>query len=406
MYSDFENTFKTLPQFNSEPPQIVMDHLNSKLPASLKYTYLDDGYYFLANISELSFQLEQIKVPDEARELFNENSTIDDFLEYSINSQKHIEILPDNDGFFTINGSRIASNEIALAPLKKKGFENGRFIIQPPPLTETIKLELSGNGSTIAIEVHRIPNNSISQRSFSTASDAPFFFKYDIDSQGKHQLKAKYSINVSNCHSKEILEIYNVFNSFVSGKVIINGIQVHSSSCDESKSVPEHVMSFWRRVVQVEEIMHIEFESPHNMTNYEAAWINLIHLSLIEELPAKRIRSFNSLSGKGKIPSHLRKSVLQKDNMCLASLGTNKIRILGQELEFYSIRAIFDFRTVSFQEKEDQEYTVFIENAKDKNMFEAIQLFRTKEELDCFQNKEGYISSLYKAKEIDIPESI
>ncbi len=406
MYSDFEKTFKTLPQFHSEPPQIVLEYLNSNLPEGLEYVHLKDGCYFLSNISELSFKISQICVSDDAKSLFDDKSTIDDYLKYSINSQHNLEIMPDENGCFIINGKSISAKDIMQMPFKNLKFVNGRFIIAPPPLTQRIKLILSGNGYQIEVEVHRIPNNSIGTRSFSTESSAPFFFKYDIDIHETHKFGGSFSVNADNQTASEIVKLYSIFNAFVCGKGSINNSPLLSRPMDTRKCVPETIIAFWKRVAIVEKAYGIEFSNPHAMTERDARWLEAIYNSIEKGLAAKCICKYSSIDGKGEIPDQLNENIKSGKKMCLISFGDYKTRLLGHDLNLFFCKGLFDFRATSVDYSENHDYVITIDDAEGTKMFKSIMLFRTKEELDSFQQKEDYINTLCNGIEIDVPEEI
>ena len=128
MFSNFKDTFIKKPQFTIKTPDAVLETISKDLPEGFSYVYDHDGFCRIECEREMTFTALNIKLPDEAKSVFSGiDYNIDDILKYAYNSQKTIEILPDDEGCYTINGNRINSQDFIVSPMSDKKLKNGKF---------------------------------------------------------------------------------------------------------------------------------------------------------------------------------------------------------------------------------------------------------------------------------------
>ena len=87
-------------------------------------------------------------------------------MQFTNNSQKRVELLPDDEGYYIVNGEKIKKSDFVAAPLKEIEFTEGNIYIVPPPFPDPFPLELSGNGHSLTIMIQRQPMNSIDEIKF------------------------------------------------------------------------------------------------------------------------------------------------------------------------------------------------------------------------------------------------
>ncbi|RDU24586.1 abortive infection system toxin AbiGii family protein [Anaerosacchariphilus polymeriproducens] len=62
---------------------------------------------------------------------------------YLYNSQQKVELLPDKDGYYLINGNKVRADELVVAPFKNTILkESTRFYLVPPNFPEPHTLEI------------------------------------------------------------------------------------------------------------------------------------------------------------------------------------------------------------------------------------------------------------------------
>ena len=105
MFSNFKDAFIRKPQFTTQTPESVLDVLSKDLPDGFRYINDHHGFCRIDCDGVMDFGELRLQIPAEAKSLFAEldTVTINDVITYAQNSQTNIEVLPDPDGFFTVN---------------------------------------------------------------------------------------------------------------------------------------------------------------------------------------------------------------------------------------------------------------------------------------------------------------
>lgn len=169
MFSNFKDAFVRKPQFTSKPPLVVEEYLNADIPQNFSYKYAGDGMYYLDSIDGINLQSGKVLLPTEAVPLFEGiKPTIELYQEYSYNSQKPIEILPNDDGCYIINNQKISAQKIVKNPLSPLILNESRFVMSPPSFPEPFSIKISGDGYELDLKMQRKPMNSIYKRLFET----------------------------------------------------------------------------------------------------------------------------------------------------------------------------------------------------------------------------------------------
>ena len=109
MFSNFKDAFIRKPQFTTQTPESVLDVLSKDLPDGFRYINDHDGFCRIDCDGVMDFGELRLQIPEEAKSLFAELDTVtmNDVITYAQNSQTNIEVLPDPDGFFAVNGKKI-----------------------------------------------------------------------------------------------------------------------------------------------------------------------------------------------------------------------------------------------------------------------------------------------------------
>ena len=253
MFSNFKDTFIKKPQFTIKTPDAVLETISKDLPEGFSYVYDHDGFCRIECEREMTFTALNIKLPDEAKSVFSGiDYNIDDILKYAYNSQKTIEILPDDEGCYTINGNRINSQDFIVSPMSDKKLKNGKFYITPPPFPAPHPVEITGNGFSLILMIKRQPMNSINEIKYVTINEPALSITFSLDESQKSGIM---NFNIMMCPSKsaqDTLAAKEIFNAFINGTGTLCGANIIPNGDHSSKMVSPEVLSFWHRVVELE----------------------------------------------------------------------------------------------------------------------------------------------------------
>lgn len=148
MFSNFKNAFIKKPQFTIQPPAAVLDVLSKDLPEGFRYINDHDGFCRIDCDGVMDFGELRLQIPEDAQPLFAELERVSmkDILAYAQNSQTNIEVLPDVEGYYTVNDKKIKADKFVIAPLNGYQLKNGRLYIMAPPFPDPFPIEVTGNG--------------------------------------------------------------------------------------------------------------------------------------------------------------------------------------------------------------------------------------------------------------------
>ena len=402
MFSNFKDTFIRKPQYTSTPPQALIDALEKGLPDGFTYVYDHDGYCRLDAPDGFNIESGKIVLSEDAKKALPTNPTLEDIKRYSYNSQTHIVFTPENDGCFQINGSRIKAEDIVKAPLRNVSFENIRFYMKPKPFPAPFDLTISGGGYEITLKVHRIPNGSLDTQSYESIGNGLIRIAYSIDlEQGKFTFTI--STNIENATDvRDVVVSQSIYNAFMNGEGKIAGSSLIPSEMMSDKRISDETVLFWKKLYELEQFLGVSFDISNGITVGDARQAEILYRCLIEKLPYKTFKVYNSVKGKGGT----RGSGYTKDEnkeVYFEFNASTQSKLLGQSIDTKCIYGVFGARIkelLPVSTDENGEFEIFLTTADGKEMYESAFLFLTNDELNKFKQSKDHIKVLQDAEEI------
>lgn len=401
MFSNFKDAFIRKPQFAIKTPKSVLDVLSKDLPEGFRYVNDHDGFCRIDCDGVMDFGELRLQIPEEARYLFAnlDKVTMKDVIVYAQNSQKAMEVLPDSDGCFIINGKKIHVGEFVIAPLKNLQLRNGRMYIIPQPFPDPFPIEVAGNGFSLTLMVQRQTINSITKVKIGTVSDSALNVNYTFEPIEE----GKLTLNITMCPSSsafEVLASKEIFNAFIRGEGTLCGATIRSNASNITNLVPDEVIRFWHQIVDVERVMNIKFDVSTEMTFEDIKIVKELYRCLVEGGPFKTYLNENTLRGVGEFDYS---SIEIGKEILFEYTETVQNNLFGVNIKYYKLTGIFGGAVSEIQRPEKGvlgEFFVKLCPVEGKKMYSATQYFFDESLLKTFQEDHKHIEYLQAATEL------
>lgn len=401
MFSNFKDAFIRKPQFTIQTPESVLNVLSKDLPDGFRYINDHNGFCRIDCDGVMDFGELRLQIPEEAKSLFAELDTVtmNDVITYAQNSQTNIEVLPDPDGFFTVNGKKINVNQFVIAPLKDLQLRNGKVYIMAPPFPPPFPIEVVGNGFSLTLMVQRQAINSITKVKIGTVSKSALDVNYTLEPK----VEGKLTLNITMCPSSsayETLAAKEIFNAFIRGEGTLCGATIRSNEKNIANTVPDEVIRFWHQIVDVEKTLDIKFDVTKEMTFDDIKIIKELHRCFVEGMPFKTYLNENTLRGIGEF---MHDSIEIGKEILFEYTESGQFDLLGATIKCYKLIGIFGGAVNEIQEPQEGtsgEFFVRMRPVEGKKMYSATQYFRDEDSLIVYQKDRKHIEHLQSATEL------
>lgn len=401
MFSNFKDAFIRKPQFTTQTPESVLDVLSKDLPDGFKYINDHNGFCRIDCDGVMDFGELRLQIPADAKSVFAELDTItmNDVMTYAQNSQTNIEILPDPDGFFTVNGKKINVDKLVIAPLKDLQLRNGKVYIMAPPFPPPFPIKVTGNGFSLTLMVQRQAINSITKVKIGTVSKSALDVNYTLEPK----VEGKLTLNITMCPSSsayDTLASKEIFNAFIRGEGTLCGTTIRSNEENIANTVPDEVIQFWHQIVDVEKALDIKFDVTKEMTFDDIKIIKELHRCFVEGMPFKTYLNENTLRGIGEF---MHESIEIGKEILFEYTENGQIDLLGATIKCYKLTGIFGGAVDEIQEPQEGtsgEFFVRMRPVEGKKMYSATQYFRDEDSLIVYQKEQKHIEHLQSATEL------
>ena len=402
MFSNFKNAFIKRPQFTIQTPKAVLDVLSKDLPVGFRYVDDHDGFCRIDCDGAMNFENYRIRIPVEARPLFEEldKITINDVRAYAQNTQTNIEILPDKDGYYTVNQQKIKADQLVVAPLNGMKLQNGKMYIPAPPFPPSFSIEVGGNGFTLTLKVQRQVINSITKVKVGTVSKSALDVNYIMDSTAAGKLTFNITTRPS-ASAYEVLASKEIFNAFMRGEGTLCGVTVRSNEDNSANTVPNEVIRFWHQVVDVEKALDVKFDATKEMTFDDTKTIKELHRCFVESMPFKTCLDESVLRGTGEF---MHDSIEIGKEILFEYTESIQIDLWGATVKCYKLTGIFGGAVSEIQEPQEGtsgEFFVRICPVEGKKMYSATQYFKDEHSLAAYQKDRKHIECLQSAAKLE-----
>lgn len=407
MFSNFKDTFVKKPQFTMKTPESVLDAISKDLPDGFRYIEDHDGFCRLDCDGVMDFTPVCIRLPEEAEPLFalKNNFSMNDVVAYAYNAQKNIELIPDNDGCYTVNGEKIAADKFIIAPMKNWQLKNGRMCITAPPFPSPFPIEVAGNGFSLTLMVQRQPVNSITEVKIASVKKAALSVNYSFDPTKEN---GKMTINITTCPSKSVSDVLaskEIFNAFIQGKGTLCGMPIKTNEENQVNAVPDEVIQFWHKIVEIEKVFNVKFDASQELVFDDVKRVEELYRCLIKKEPFKTYLKDNTVHGNGKFEEVLNEDGIKVGEKILFEYEERiQMELLGVVLKFFALVGIFDSMIGEIKMPEDGisgDFHIKLLPAKGKRMYAATQYYLEENDPEIARKNHDHIQRFQEAKELN-----
>lgn len=407
MFSNFKDTFVKKPQFTMKTPESVLDVISKDLPEGFRYIEDHDGFCRLDCDGVMDFTPVCIRLPEEAKSLFAQknNFSMNDVVAYAYNAQQNIDLIPDKDGCYTVNGQKIAADKFIIAPMKNWQLKDGRMCITAPPFPPPFPIEVAGNGFSLTLMVQRQPVNSITEVKIATVEEGALSMNYSFDPTKKN---GKMKINITMCSSKSVSDVLaskEIFNAFIQGKGTLCGMPIKTDEENQVSVVPDEVIQFWHKIVEIEKMFNVKFDASQELVFEDVKRVEELYRCLIEKEPFKTYLKDNTVRGTGKFDEILNEEGIKVGKEILFEYEERiQMELLGVVLKFSALVGIFDSMIGEIKMPEDGisgDFLMKLLPAKGKRMYAATQYYLEENAPEIARKNHHHIQKFQEARELD-----
>lgn len=403
MFSNFKNAFVRRTQYTIEPPKAVTDVINTEVPEGFEYRYMGDGMYVLDADSGLDIQSGTVVIPEKAKKFFQDAEIIDidKVKQYAYNSQTAIQIRPDEEGFFIVNGERIKMQDFIKAPLKNIQAESMQFMMIPPAFPKPFPITISGDGYELELLICRKAMESIDEIMFETVEETPLKLNYIYNTV---TYKCTFNISTNNNCRKTVIDIVkanHIFNACISGDGYIAGVRLDEAV--NIKMVPLETVEFWDAVLQLEKYLNISFNPSEELTPEMIDKLYELYHCFIVKSSFKKYQKYTNVKGKGYMEQFVENVDVIGKEMLFEFVEDEKAKLLGVELDYYSLIGIYGAVVTDImvpEHNQNGEFIIELDEAVGKKMYAAKRYFLTMEELENYRKEKSHIEELQHSKEL------
>ena len=407
MFSNFKDTFVKKPQFTMKTPESVLDVISKDLPEGFRYIEDHDGFCRLDCDGVMDFTPVCIRLPEEAKSLFAQknNFSMNDVVAYAYNAQQNIDLIPDKDGCYTVNGQKIAADKFIIAPMKNWQLKDGRMCITAPPFPPPFPIEVAGNGFSLTLMVQRQPVNSITEVKIATVEEGALSMNYSFDPTKKN---GKMKINITMCSSKSVSDVLaskEIFNAFIQGKGTLCGMPIRIDEENQVSVVPDEVIQFWHKIVEIEKVFNVKFDASQELVFEDVKRVEELYRCLIKKEPFKTYLKDNTVRGTGKFDEILNEEGIKVGKEILFEYEERiQMELLGVVLKFSALVGIFDSMIGEIKMPEDGisgDFLMKLLPAKGKRMYAATQYYLEENAPEIARKNHHHIQKFQEARELD-----
>ncbi|MCL2088239.1 MAG: abortive infection system toxin AbiGii family protein [Oscillospiraceae bacterium] len=397
MFSDFDKAFKKVKtQYKGNMPKAVLEAASRGLPGKLRYKDIGDG---VCVVDTNTLGGCRLALSEKDKKNFKGKSQ-KDLLQYIYNTQTTVEILPNENGCFVVDGEEVKASDITKSPLRNlsDGIITKRYL-SPEPFPDPCPLIVEGGGHNLKLMIQQQPYDSIEVQKFGTVNDCPIQLTFIAEPNEIH-----FTINISISKAKTVREIVSaiiIFNALVSGNGFLEGQKLDYNNPD--KSFPDKGLKFWGKILEIEEFFEVNF-NPQIETDlaHERKLEELYH-SLILKKPFKKYSNIDNVSGTGNFNIDDANKMLGQE-IRFNFVEEETIEVFGTSLSFCGLVCIFDATVKEYrlpQNNEQGEFNIKLEPTKGKKIYTSTLHFLNQESLDDFRKNEKHIDILSAANEIE-----
>lgn len=408
MYSSFKDTFVRKPQFTVQTPEAVLRTIGKELPEGFRYVDDHDGFCILDCDGTMDIVPSNVKLPEEAIPIFSKlgKFTMREVMAYAYNTQQNIELIPDDEDCYLVNGQKIKCSDFVVSPLKGTQLEEGRMFIIAPPFPPPHPIQVSGNGYSLTLMVQRQIVNSIHEVKFASVDDcAALSVSYSFDSSKERTMQLNVQTRESSS-AADVLASKEIFNAFIDGNGYLGEISISPNEKNADKKISDNTLQFWHRIVDVENTLGVKFDISQEISFDDIKTVDIMHRCIVERKPFKTYLKDGTLRGSGEfhqilldnIDSPIGKPIL------FEYVETATAQLLGATINCFVLSVMFGGIVSEIELPEDHasgNFFIKLLPPEGGKMFSSTRYFLSEEELEKVKAESTYMEDFEKAEELD-----
>lgn len=401
MYSDFKRAFKDEPSYKTKIPQAVLDAISVDLPDGFKYVNAENGVCRIDTNEEFIIGIDNIVFPDSTKKVSFQIKNMSDIWTYSYNAQKRIELRPDKNGNFKLNGVLIKAEDFIKTPFENIENIKSEFFLVPHPFPEPFIITVGSEDKRyeMRIPVRRKAFESLDAKKFESVDDSPIKLTWIVD-----DIKENVTFNIKTVVEKAktiraIVDSNHIFNSFLEGKGKIAGLILPINKEKRYSAISDEVVEFWDRVLELEEYFKVAFIPGEEITTDLVNRVDELYQCFIKREPFKKYQNFTEFSGGGYSEVKNMEETIGKE-LYFEMVITERDTLLNVELNLSGLMGIYGSMVKSIERKSDGDYKIQVEPMKGKKMYSSIMYFKDEASVEEYRKKSEHIDELKDAVEL------
>lgn len=401
MHYDFKLAFKEKPTYKTKIPQAVLDAISVDLPEGFKYVNAEDGVCRIDTNEEFNIGVDNIVLPESVKTVLPKKIKMSDVWTYSYNAQKRIELRPDKNGNFKLNGLLIKAEDFIKTPFENIENIKSEFFLVPHPFPEPFEITVGSEDKKyeMRIPVRRKAYESLDAKKFESVDDSPIKLTWIVD-----DVKENVNFNIKTVVEKaktiqEIVDSNHIFNSFLEGKGKIAGLVLPINKEKKYSEISDKVVEFWDKVLELEKYFKVAFIPGEEITTDLVNRVDELYQCFIKREPFKKYQNFTEFSGNGYSEINNMEETIGKE-LYFEMVITERETLFNVELNLSGLMGIYGSMVKSIESESDSNYKIHVEPMKGKKMYSSIMYFKDEVSIEEYRKKSEHIDELKDAVEL------
>lgn len=406
MLGNFKHLFMDKPNTYATIPKGILESLEVDLPKGYSYVDVGDGFCVL-NVPNGTHIKGILYIEEATEENLKKCKNFDDLVRYSINLQRPICLLPDDQGNYYLDEKPFSISQLLQAPLRDLDMTEACLRYVPEKLNMSFRLMLTVDEKVEYITLNRVPYNSIDYLKFVSKEESGFVISILVKLD-----EPKMTINVTTDFSNagtvaNVCKSMYLFNRFAEGNVKIFNEYVNVDN--EAKLTPydAEAIEYWNQLLALEKVFDVQFDVTNGVYEFEVRKVRELYRSIISISPFRTNEAITKLHGIGGYSTTEEVESMEGKEMYFRYLLEEESNIMGVRLNYVGIKYIFGAKIKKFDyDKSTKRFEVELDKADEQqDLFTSTRYFENKEELEKFLLKEDEMKEQFINAKL-IPEII
>lgn len=401
MLGDFGQLFMKKSDTHAKIPKGILEAFESELPKGYSYIDAGDGFCVL-NVPSGTNIKGKLFIEDATEENLRKCKNFDDLMKYAINIQKPIILLPDENGYYYLDGNPFTFSQLLKAPLKGLDLVGGDLRYIPPKFEIPFHLLMTVDEKSEYVTMNRVPYNSLSYWKFVSEEKNGLVVSIIVKID-EPTMRVSITTDFSNAGSvSNVCRSIYLFNKFANGEVKFFNEYVNVNNEANLTPYDEETIEYWNQLSELEKVFNVHFVVGNGVYEGEVKKIRELYSSIVKRTPFRLDETITKLHGRGDYHTTEEVDDIEGKEMYFRYLLEEKSDIMGVELSYVGIKYIFGAKICEFEYDENsKKFEIEIRKAKEQqDIYTATLYFESKEILEDFLVKEDEMKEQFVNAEL------